>query len=149
MAGELLGLQFGTYSGVLNELKQKYDVRFKSNSQQKDNRSEFTLYEKNTNRSKGNGYKGGICFDEYNQPKYTDAVIFKDGYQYGTSAKDEKNLDVFDYIVGKDEYAIDLNGDNKVEKGEIFNGQFDVYAYRKAKASGDLKNYTQYLKAFK
>lgn len=148
MAGELLGLQFGTYTGMIREIGNNYDIKFATQSKQKGNQNEFKYYDKNTNHIRGNGYKEAISFSEYNQPLYADSVIFKNGLQYGTSSKDNKKLDTFDYIVDKDKFAIDLNGNGKVDANEIFAGKFDQYVYKKAKDSGDLSNYNKYLKDY-
>lgn len=145
MAGELSGLQFGTYTGMISDLKKTYDVRPVQNPEQNGNQHEFRFWDKNTDKIRGNGFKEIIEFSEHKQPKYANAVIFKDGLQYGTKAKDEKGLNIFDYIAGKNEYAIDLNGNGKVDNNEIFSGKIDLYAYKQAKESGDLNNYSEYL----
>ena len=144
MSGDLLNLQFGSYNGMVSEFKRNYDFKANDNKE-----SAFTIYEKGTKKVAGNGYRENITYSEYSQPQYADAIIFKGKYTYGTSAKNEEGLDKFDFIIGKNEYAIDINGNGKVDSDEIFSGKFDRYSYRKAKEEGDLKKYKQIYEQYK
>lgn len=150
MAGELLGLQFGTYSGMVKDLKKNYKIVPDSNAKLKRNQHEFTFFHKNTGKIAGNGFKGLIEYNEYSVPQYTNSVIFKGNLQYGTIANTEESLDKFDYIQNNNwkEYAIDLNGNGKVDNNEIFSGIISTDAYIKAKKDGDLSKYNNYIKQY-
>ena len=149
MSGEInVGMKFGTYDGMLETFKQSCDVKQQTNRAQENNESKYTFFKKGTNNVMGNCYRENIELSEYSQPKYADAVLFTNNYQYGTSAKDKKSLNIFDYVVGKDKFALDLNGNGEVDENEIFSGKFDSYAYKKAKDSGDLNNYSKYIEVY-
>jgi len=150
MTGELSGIQvglsFGSYSDKVNNYKNEYTVKFDQNAKQDGNKSKFTLFKKGTLIPVGNGYKELIRYSEYSQPQYVNSIIFKGNLQYGGYGKSDKQLDKFDYIVNekKNQFAIDLNGNNKVDENEIFSGQFDIDAYRSSKKDGDLNKYKYY-----
>ena len=67
---------------------------------------------------------------------------------YCTISKEESGLNKFDYIQGESEYAIDFNGNNKVDKDEVFSGTMDRFSYEQAKSDGDLRKYTEYQKQY-
>ena len=56
----------------------------------------------------------------------------------------ETKLNKFDYIKGENQHAVDLNGNNKVDSDEIFQGKLNYNAYMKAKYEGNLKLYSIY-----
>jgi hypothetical protein len=146
MAGELSGLSFGTYDGMVKDLKKDYRLVPDQNAKLKGNKHGFNLFDKE-GRVAGNGFKGNIKNNEYSVPQYTNAVIFRGNLQYGTSANNEEDLNKFDYISNNNgkEYAIDLNGNGKVDDNEIFSGRIDFSAYLHAKKDGDLNKYKDYL----
>lgn len=54
----------------------------------------------------------------------------------------------FDYFAGKNNYAIDFNGNNKVDSDEIFEGKMNRNAYIKAKSSEEGLTRDNYLKLY-
>ncbi len=146
--GIRIGMAFGSYDGMIKELGQTCDKESKT-QKNKDLESEYLFREKDSGRIAANGYRENIRFSEYGEPQYVNAVIFKNQYQYGTTSNKKEGLNVFDYIQGEKEYAIDFNGNNKVDEGEILSGKIDYYLYQKAKSDGDLNKYKQYLKVYK
>lgn len=149
MSGEIkIGMQFGTYDGRIEAFKQYCDLKPSAKNESENYESKYTFFKRGTKEIMGNCYRENIELSEYSQPKFADAVMFTDNYQFGTSAKDKESLNVFDYVIGKDKYAIDLNSNGKVDENEIFSGKFDSYAYKKAKDSGDLNNYSKYLEVY-
>ena len=92
----------------------------------------------------GNAYRDALKFNEYGESLFVNAVLFQNGYQYGISDKTWEKLNNFDYIQGKTQHAIDLNGNGTVDNNEIFEGEIDRLAYKKAKDFGDLNKYQKY-----
>ena len=146
MSGEFtIGMKFGSYDKKTSELGKKYNTESRTNNRKM--QSEY-LYTSKKKGIVGNAYREAMQFDDYGNAKYVDAVLFFNNYQYGVRAKEWENLDKFDYIQGASEHAVDLNENGKVDEGEIFEGRIDLKAYEKAKESGSLSKYAEFLKQF-
>ena len=145
MAGEIkIGMDFGSYKQMTDKLKRKYNTK-STGDNKKNIETEYLFLNKGKNKGVvGNAYREALQFSEYGVSKYVNAVLFYKDYQYGTRANEWEALDKFDYVQGTSQYAIDFNGNNKVDEGEIFDGKLNYDAYRFAKESGDLNNYKKF-----
>ena len=149
MTGEIkVGMSFGTYDGMIEELKGNCITDKKDYSAQTDYESEYVFRDKYTGIFK-NGYRENIRHNDKGVSLFSNSVIFNGEYQHGTTAKTEKDLNKFDYIQGESQFALDIDGDGKVNENEIFDGKIDYHIYKKAKESGSLGNYQSLLKTYK
>ena len=147
MTGEIkIGMKFGSYDQMTEKLKRKYDTESRTTNEKLQSEYLFTSKKKSI---VGNAYREALAFDSYGNSKFVDAVLFYNDYQYGVTAKEWNKLNDFDYIQGKSEHAVDINGNGIVDDGEIFKDNLDRDAYKKAKESGDIKNYQKFLYEFK
>ena len=148
MSGEIkIGMEFGSYDSKIKDIGSQYDVQFRDKSEQ--GLSSECIFRDRTNGGiSGSAYKEKITYDEHGRSRYGSAVLFFGGYQYTTSSNKEDGLDKFDYIQTKNQYALDINGNGKVDDGEVFEGQINREAYKAAKDDGDLSKYQQYKKQF-
>lgn len=148
MVSKLYGMTFGSYSAKLEELKEKYKTKPNDSSKTQEYESAYVFYDKGKKGIKGNAFREKIYADKFNNPKYANAVIFEGDLMFGTMSKEKENFDTFDYIQAKDEYAVDINGNGIVDDNEVFEGQLDTDAYKKAKNQGNLKKYEVFLKEY-
>ena len=142
--------EFGSYSGKIAEMADKY-IQKPGDNRKKDYQSQYVFFNPETKGIAGNSFKERIKCDEYNHPKFANAVVFEGDYIYGTSARDDIGLDKFDFIQkGNSQFALDLNDNGKVDDGEVFEGKLDFDIYRRTKENSEpLKNYFENLKIFK
>ena len=149
MSNEIkIGMEFGSYNAKINSLSQDSIVNCNDKSEKKGFESECIFRDAETKSIRGNAFKEKIPYNEYGQPEYCKAAMFLDEYEYGTVANSSEKLDKFDYINTENAYALDFNGNGKVDEGEVFNGKLDRTAYRQAKIDGDLSKYLQYKNKF-
>ena len=146
MVIELYGMTFGSYNSKIDEAKKKYNVE--PNDESKKYESSYTFFGKEHNGIKGSAFREKIKLDIFNNPQYANAAIFEGDLMFGTMSKEKEGLDTFDYIQAKDEYAIDIDGNGVVDDNEVFEGQLDIDAYKKAKNQGSLKKYEIYKKEY-
>ena len=145
MAGEIkVGMSFGTYDATVESRSNKYHNGFDADdSCRRHIQSSYKFKDLVTGEIKATalrdyGSKGYYCFASFSEGSYT----------WGTTALADKNgllLNKFDFIETGSQHAVDLNGNGKVDDGEIFSGRLNNDAYNKAKESGDLKNYVDYI----
>ena len=69
-------------------------------------------------------------------------------FVFGVEAETNRGfqIDNFDYLAGKGNYAIDFNGNHKVDSDEIFKGKMNPNAYIEAKSSEEGLTKDNYLK---
>ncbi len=148
MGSELYGMEFGSYNAKIEEFKVKYNAKPNNSSKKDEYESAYTFFGKGQSRVKGNAFREKIKTDHYGNNKFSCAIIFEGNLMYCTISKEESGLNKFDYIQGESEYAIDFNGNNKVDKDEVFSGTMDRFSYEQAKSDGDLRKYTEYQKQY-
>ena len=137
MAGEIkAGDKFGTYSGMINDFSKKYRPVPGKNAEAEGLQSKYNFFDKENGMIKANGSKEKIRYTDYNTPRYANSVIFHNGFTFGTSAKDEAGLDTFDYVLGKNQFALDYDGDGEVDNDEIIDGKFDMLPRGAVKYTG-------------
>ena len=134
MAGEITTkMSFSTYDDMVSDLSQKYNRQPVSKPDTKRNEAECLFIDREIGNIKAHAFRENMQFTRFGTPKYANAVIFNNNLQYGTCSKTRAGLNVFDYIQGKTQYALDLNGNNKVDEDEIFDGKLDRYVYKKGR----------------
>ena len=148
MVSELNGMSFGSYNAKIDEFKGKYNTKPDDSLKKDEYESAYIFFDKGQGGIEGNAFREKIKTDHYGNNKFSNAVIFEGDLMYGTMSKEEAGLNKFDYIQGRSEYAIDFNGNNKVDADEVFEGQIDRFSYQQAKNDGDLRKYTEYQKQY-
>ena len=149
MSNEIkVGMEYGSYSDKMLSIEQNCIASCNDNPSKKGLESECIFRDAATKSLRGNSFREKISYNEYGQPKFSNATLFIDDYEYGVSSRSAESLDKFDYIQTEKSYALDLNGNGKVDDGEIFSGKLDRYAYKQAKDDGDLNKYIQYKNKF-
>ncbi len=148
--GIKVGMAFGRYDEMVQELSKTCNTEKKSYSEKTDYESEYVFKDKKTGNFK-NGFRENIRKSAQSTPLFSNSVIFNGEYQHGTTANNAEELNVFDYIQTKDssQFALDINGDGIVNENEIFKGKLDYFVYKRAKESGNLANYNNFLNIYK
>lgn len=146
MSNEInVGMKFGTYDAKVEECGKRLKCESDTECYKMGLESSYDFKDYVSGEKKAAAVRSAVSKHK-NLVFFATAYFTEGSYSWGTSAKVQSGwLNKFDYIETQNQHAVDLNNNGQVDDGEIFSGKLNEEAYDKAKESGDLNNYINYL----